>query len=235
MADPHLALLVERFRAVEERIRSACGRAGRRREEVTLVAVTKTVSAEIASLLPTVGQIHLGESRPQELWRKAAILPANVHWHLVGHLQRNKIERTLPLVYLIHSVDSLRLLTALEEEATKRQTAVDALLEVNASGEASKHGFAPNAVPELADAIARSKYARVGGLMTMAAYADDPERTRPTFAAVRRLRDRLQERVGPPVRLDQLSMGMSNDFEIAIEEGTTLVRIGTALFEGLLS
>ncbi|HMF14449.1 MAG TPA: YggS family pyridoxal phosphate-dependent enzyme [Gemmataceae bacterium] len=233
MADPRLAVLGDRFRSVEERIQSACARAGRRREEVTLVAVTKTVSVEIACLLPAVGQFHLGESRPQELWRKAAVLPPTVLWHLVGHLQRNKIERTLPLVHLVHSVDSLRLLTALEEEAKNRQRHVDALLEVNASGEASKHGFAPDLVPQLADAIANSKHVRVRGLMTMAALEDDPERTRPTFAETRELRGRLKERLGPSIRLDLLSMGMSNDFEVAVEEGATLVRIGTALFEGM--
>jgi pyridoxal phosphate enzyme (YggS family) len=230
VADPRLTLLAERLRAVEERIQAACARAGLRREEVTLVAVTKTVSAEIAALLPALGAVHLGESRPQELWRKAAALPATVQWHLVGHLQRNKIERTLPLVKLIHSVDSLRLFTALEEEAAKRQSPVDALLEANASGEASKHGFAPDEVPGLAEAIANSKHVRVRGLMTMAALEDDPERTRPTFAALRGLRDRLQQQVGPSLRLDHLSMGTSNDFEVAIEESATLVRIGSALF-----
>jgi len=233
LADPRLNLLAERLRAVEERIHAACTRAGRQRQEVTLVAVTKTVSAETAALLPTLGVLQLGESRAQELWRKAAALPPTIRWHLVGHLQRNKVERTLPLVHLIHSVDSLRLLEALEQEAAKRGSAVDVLLEVNASRETSKQGFATDDVPRLAAAIAELKYVRVGGLMTMAAIEDDPERTRPTFAALRGLRDRLQERIGPPLRLDHLSMGMSNDFEVAIEEAATLVRIGTALFDGL--
>jgi pyridoxal phosphate enzyme (YggS family) len=232
VTDATLALLRERLRAVEERIRAACDRAGRRREEVTLVAVTKTVSVDVAALLPHLGQVHLGESRPQELWRKAAALPS-LHWHLVGHLQRNKIERTLPLVQLLHSVDSMRLLQALESEAARTQRTIDALLEVNASGEASKHGFAPADVSTLAVQIAGLNWVRIRGLMTMAAYEEQPARTRPTFAALRSLRDRLRSELGTKNRLDALSMGMTNDFEIAIEEGATLVRIGTALFEGL--
>jgi pyridoxal phosphate enzyme (YggS family) len=218
---------------VEDRIRAACSRAGRNREEVTLVAVTKSVSPEVATLLPELGQLNLGESRPQELWRKAAALPSTVHWHLIGHLQRNKIERTLPLVSIIHSVDSERLLAALEGEAAKRHASIEVLLEVNASGETSKHGFAPGEIQGLSSTITGLKYVQVRGLMTMAAYEEDPERTRPTFAALRAIRDQLRDEWGPVVRLDHLSMGMSNDFEIAIEEGATLVRVGTALFEGL--
>lgn len=233
MTDPCVAVLSERLQAVEERIRAACDRAGRRRDEVTLVAVTKSVSVEIAALLPALGAIHLGESRPQELWRKAATLPAAIRWHLVGHLQRNKLARTLPLVRLIHSVDSVRLLAALEEEAAQRQCGVDALLEVNAGSETTKHGFTPDEVPGLAATIAGLQSVRIRGLMTMAAFEDDPERTRPTFAAVRALRDRLQAELGTTYQLDHLSMGMTNDFEVAVEEGATLVRVGTAIFGGL--
>lgn len=225
-------MLTERLAAVEERLSAACRRVGRSRAEVTLIAVTKTVSAEVAALLPGLGIHDLGESRPQELWRKASIVPL-VRWHLIGHLQRNKIERTLPLLARIHSVDSLRLLRALE---TAAETLVDprplpALLEFNVSREASKHGFAPDDVDEVAAALAVLKYVHVDGLMTMAAYEDDPERTRPTFQALRELRDRLAAAVRRP--LPHLSMGMSNDFEIAVEEGATMVRLGTVLFEGM--
>jgi hypothetical protein len=223
------AMLAERLAAVEGRLRAACRRAGRDRAEVTLVAVTKTVSAEVAALLPGLGVADLGESRPQELWRKAAALPASVRWHLIGHLQRNKVERTLPLVCCVHSVDSVRLLQELEAQAV----GVEALLEVNASREASKHGFGPEEVPALAPALAALRHVRVTGLMTMAAYDEEPERCRPTFVMLRRLRDRLREALGPGHALPQLSMGMSNDFEVAVEEGATLVRLGTVLFEGL--
>ncbi len=228
MADSR-SLIAERLVAVEDRLSAACRRAGRSRADVTLVAVTKTVSVEIATLLPGLGIHDLGESRPQELWRKAAVIPL-VRWHLIGHLQRNKIERTLPLVARIHSVDSLRLLRALDTAAEPKP--LPALLEVNVSQEASKHGFAPEEVDEIAAALAVLKHVRVDGLMTMAAYEDDPEQTRPTFRALRELRDRLAAAVRRP--LPHLSMGMSNDFEIAVEEGATMVRLGTVLFEGIV-
>jgi pyridoxal phosphate enzyme (YggS family) len=226
------AALTRRLTEVEGRIAAACLRAGRARSEVTLVAVTKTVSAEVAALLPELGVHELGESRPQELWRKSAALPATVHWHLIGHLQRNKIERTLPLVTHIHSVDSLRLLEALDE-ATPADRPLEVLLEVNASGEASKHGFAAAEVAGLAPAVAALRRVRVVGLMTMAAYEEAPERCRPTFVLLRRLRDQLGDALGEGHPLPHLSMGMSNDFEVAIEEGATLVRLGSVLFEGL--
>jgi pyridoxal phosphate enzyme (YggS family) len=148
-------------------------------------------------------------------------------------LQRNKIERTLPLVHLIHSCDSLRLLAALEEEAARRGQPIPVLLEVNASRESSKHGFAPEELPGLVDQLAVLRHVQIKGLMTMAAYEEAPEHCRPTFAQVRELRDRLQSKLGRSHQLEELSMGMTNDFEVAIEEGATLVRIGTALFEGL--
>lgn len=223
-------MLAEHLAVVEQRLRAACRRAGRERNEVTLIAVTKTVSAEVAALLPGLGVHDLGESRPQELWRKSAVVK-NVRWHLVGHLQRNKIERTLPLIERIHSVDSLRLLDALEAECRQASRTLPALLEINASREANKHGFTPEEVPGLAPRLAELKHVRIEGLMTMAAYEEDAERTRPTFAALRTLRDRLAAELGRP--LPQLSMGMSNDFEIAVEEGATLVRLGTVLFEGI--
>jgi pyridoxal phosphate enzyme (YggS family) len=234
VADPRLNLLRDRLETIEQRITAACARAGRRRDEVTLVAVTKSVSPDVAAILPELGHLHLGENRPQELWRKAAALPPATQWHLVGHLQRNKIEQTLPLVQLIHSVDSTRLLTALETEAGRRQQPVEVLLEVNASREASKQGFAFEEVPGLEPTVSDLKYVHIRGLMTMAAYADDPECARPTFAALRVLSDDLRRQWGDAARLDHLSMGMTHDFEIAIEEGATLVRIGTALFDGQL-
>jgi pyridoxal phosphate enzyme (YggS family) len=160
-------------------------------------------------------------------------LPATVRWHHIGHLQRNKIERTLPLATLIHSVDSERLLVALEEEAARRQRTIEVLLEVNASREASKQGLDPADLPPLTACLHKLKRVRVAGLMTMAALADDAEQARPAFVELRQLRDRLQKEIGPAVELRHLSMGMTNDFEVAIEEGATLVRVGTALFEGM--
>jgi len=227
------AILADRVGALDQRLRAACRRSGRARHEVTLVAVTKTISPAVAALLPDLGILDLGESRPQELWRKAAALPKTVRWHLVGHLQRNKVERTMPLVHLIHSVDNLRLLEALDQEAAKRAQSLSVLLEVNASREPAKHGFAPEEISGLVPKIKTLQHVRILGLMTMAALAAQPEYCRPTFAAVRALRDRLRNELSPPNCLKHLSMGMSNDFEVAIEEGATHVRIGTALFEGL--
>jgi PLP dependent protein len=224
-------MLAERLTAVEERLQAACLRAGRPRADVTLVAVTKAATVEAAAALIELGVCDLGEGRPQELWRKAAALPT-AHWHLIGHLQRNKIERTLPLVHRIHSGASLRLLAALEQEAERQGRRVDVLLEVNASREANKQGFTPEEVLELEPELKELKYVRVTGLMTMAAYEENPERCRPTFAALRDLRNQLRESVGAAHPLTDLSMGMTNDFEIAVEEGATLVRIGTALFAG---
>jgi len=227
--------LANRLGAVEGRLRAACRRADRLRDDVTLVAVTKTAPVEAAAVLGELGVRDLGENRPQELWRKAAALPPTVRWHLIGHLQRNKIEQTLPLVHCIHSADSLRLLAALEEEAARQGRTIDVLLQVNASREASKQGFAPEEVPGLAPTLLGLKRVRVTGLMTMAAYEEEPQRCRPTFVMLRELRDRLRAVVGPVHPLTELSMGMTNDFEVAVEEGATLVRIGTALFEGMAS
>jgi pyridoxal phosphate enzyme (YggS family) len=221
----------ERLDDVERRLRAACARAGRARAELTLVAVTKTVSVDTAALLPELGLVDLGENRPQELWRKTAPLPVAVRWHLIGHLQRNKIEKTLPLVAMIHSVDSVRLLRALEEEAARQDRVMDVLLEINASGEAAKHGFAPNELPGLIPTVRQLKQVRVRGLMTMAALQAS-EACRPTFGLLRRLRDEMAQQLG--AELPHLSMGMSNDFEVAVEEGATLVRLGSVLFEGLL-
>jgi pyridoxal phosphate enzyme (YggS family) len=226
----------ERLRAnldvVEERILRACERGGRRRSDVTLVAVTKSVDVAIAGMLVELGLRDLGENRPQELWRKSAALPNDVRWHLIGHLQRNKIERTLPLMACIHAVDSVRLLQALDAEAARQNRRVPVLLEVNASGEASKQGFQPGDVPALVPILREIRNLEVRGLMTMAAL-QDAEACRPTFAALRDLRDQLRAELAGVHAVEHLSMGMSNDFEIAIEEGATFVRLGTVLFEGI--
>jgi PLP dependent protein len=220
-----------RLDAVEQRIVRACARAGRPRSDVTLVAVTKKISAELAALMPELGVVDLGENRPQELWRKVEALPRAIHWHLIGHLQRNKIDRTLALVQMIHAVDSVRLLQALEQEAAAQQCTIAVLLEVNTSGEASKQGFEPADLLGLVPFLADLKQVQVRGLMTMAAL-QAPEACRPAFMTLRTLRDQLRSQLlSHPV--EHLSMGMSNDFEIAIEEGATFVRLGTVLFEGL--
>ncbi len=223
-------LLAERLAAVEARMGEACQRSGRTRDAVTLVAVTKAVSHWVALAVSDQSVVDLGENRPQELWKKADAVPS-ARWHLIGHLQRNKIEKTVPLVKLIHSVDSERLLLALDEFGTRSGKPVPILLEVNCSREEAKGGFRPENLPALGDKLASLKGVRIDGLMTMAAFHDDPQKCRPTFAELRQLRDRLSADTG--LVLPHLSMGMSNDFEVAIEEGATIVRIGSLLFEGL--
>lgn len=215
--------LRDRLQSVEERIAAACQRAGRARGDVTLVAVTKAVNAEVARLLPELGVRDLGESRPQELWRKVELLQGmGVRWHLVGHLQRNKIEPTIRQTYLIHSADSRRLMDAINSYDESLNTSV--LLEVNVSREANKHGFTPEEVPELVKSLPTYPRLRVEGLMTMAALGSSPEQARQSFRELRQLRDQTG--------LKHLSMGMTNDFEAAIEEGATFIRLGTILFEG---
>jgi len=221
------SLLAERLAAVRGRIAAAAKIAGRDPSEVALVGVTKTASIEVAAAAFALGLQDLAESKPQELWRKAAAIPA-ARWHFIGHLQRNKLDRTAPLVALVHSVDSLRLLEAFDDFGVKRGSPIGVLLEVNCSREESKGGFQPGDLPALAERIASLRGATVQGLMTMAAYSDDPEAARPAFAELRELREKLRTATGLP--LPHLSMGMSNDFEIAVQEGATLVRIGTTLF-----
>jgi len=230
MTDDELRrVLAERVAAVRGRVAAACARVGRV-DDVVLVAVTKTVSERVAGMLPGLGVADLGESRPQELWKKLTVVPS-ARWHLIGHLQRNKIDKTVPLCSLLHSVDSERLLAALSAFGVKRGIPVPVLLEVNCSREEAKGGFAPEGVPALTDTLVSLAGVRVDGLMTMAAYSDDPETARPAFAELRTIRDQLRSRTGLP--LPHLSMGMSGDFEVAVEEGATLVRVGTTLFEGL--
>jgi pyridoxal phosphate enzyme (YggS family) len=226
------ALIAERLHQVEARISAACIRAGRSRSEVLMVAVTKSVPLEVAALLPELGIVDLAENRPQAFWERAAALP-KARWHFIGHLQRNKIERTIPFVHLLHSVDSLRLLQSLETEAAKRNQTLNVLLEINASREANKQGFAPDDLAKLSPEVAKLKHVVIRGLMAMAAATDNPEETRPTFALARQCRDTLRSVLAPPHDLVNLSMGMSNDFEVAIEEGATLVRLGSVIFEGL--
>jgi len=215
---------------VEKRIAISCMKVARKRADITLVGVTKTVDPLLAKLLMEKGIDHLGESRPQELWNKALHLP-NAKWHFIGHMQRNKIDKTLPLVHLFHSVDSLRLLQALEEECKKQNQTLNFLLEVNISGEENKQGFEPAELLGMASPLTTLKHMQCQGLMGMAAYAMEKEKCRPAFQLLRSTRDKLSELLGK--NLPELSMGMSNDFEIAIEEGATLIRLGGILWEGL--
>lgn len=228
--DELLAILKPRVELLKSQVDAACERVNRDPAEVTIVAVTKTVSPRVAGLMPRLGLPNLGESRPQELWRKAEAIP-NATFHLIGHLQRNKLDRTIPLVALMHSADSERMLTALNAFGIEHARPVHVLLEVNISREEAKGGIA---IEDLASLYARfheSPGLSIRGLMGMAAYADNPEAARPAFRILRELRDELQQTHGKPLR--ELSMGMSGDFVPAIEEGATLIRPGSLLFADL--
>jgi len=227
--------------AVRERIASAATRAGRSADDITLIAVTKTHTAATVGEALAAGVRDCGENRVQEAEAKIPLLPDAARWHLIGNLQRNKARRAAALFDMVHSIDSLRLAEALnravQEDASRRRLAV--LLEINVAGEASKAGFRLSnaadshaAVAELREVVANIAALpnlEVRGLMTVAPFVDDPEQVRWVFAALRRLRDELQHELAG-IELAQLSMGMSDDFEVAIEEGATMVRIGRAIF-----
>ncbi len=225
-------ILERNLNEIRRRIVAASECAGRDPNAVRLVAVTKYAQLEWVQELLQLGLRDLGESRPQQLVQRAAELGADVRWHLIGHLQRNKVELVLPSVSLIHSVDSLRLLDAIQKEAVKRHLRATVLLEVNVSGEASKDGFQPDDLRRECRRLTEFSHVEIAGLMTMAPQSDCPEDARPYFAALRQLRNELTTLTDGQICIPQLSMGMSNDFEIAIEEGATLIRIGSSLFEG---
>lgn len=234
-ASDRAARIRENLSRVRERIAAAAVRSGRPPEAVRLVGVTKYVDAPTARLLVEAGLKDLGESRPQELWAKAAALAdVKPHWHLIGHLQRNKVARTLSLWPVIHSVDSLRLLEEISRVAQGGDRPIEVLLEVNISGDATKNGFHPAELAPLLPRIGNLPCVQVRGLMTMAAREGDLDRARRDFAGLRELRDRLAVNCPQGVLLNELSMGMSGDFEVAIEEGATIVRVGSALFEDVV-
>ncbi len=226
--------IAENVARIRGTIAGAAARSGRRAEDVTLVAVSKYVGQAEIEALVAAGCRDLGESRPQDLWRKAELFrDRSVRWHMIGHLQRNKVRRTLPLVSLLHAGDSWRLLEAASQQLSPGDQALDVLVEVNISGDATKTGMSVADVERLFPQIARLPRLRVCGLMAMASWGGTLDQARREFVALRELRDRLTPRCPPGVTLEHLSMGMSGDFEVAIEEGATLVRIGSALFDGI--
>ena len=223
--------IVQQFKnnlvAVRGRIAEAATRSGRSADDVQLVAVSKYVDSAMTQLLIEAGADVLGENRPQALDEKfQTIDDANVKWHMIGHLQRNKVKKLLPQAALIHSVDSIRLIDAIDKSASEQGFVADVLLEANVSGESAKHGFAPEQLTAAFDHARMKSAINVTGLMCMAGLASDTDNVRSEFARLRELREELDS-----TDLVHLSMGMSNDFEIAIEEGATLVRVGSTLFE----
>jgi len=220
--------LSENVSVVQRRIEAACERAGRPRDSVALVAVTKGQPPEIVSEAARLGLNLFGENKVQEAKAKIPLCPSRLHWHLIGHLQSNKCRDAVELFEFIQSVDSLQLARELDKRAEQAGRSLPVLLEVNAVGEASKFGYRPEQL--LADLLGINALKRlvIHGLMTVPPWTPDPEKVRPVFRQLRVLKEQCEQLLGAP--LPQLSMGMTGDFEVAIEEGATMVRVGTALF-----
>lgn len=223
--------IAENLRDVRQRINAACARRGSDSHSVQLVGVTKYTPLDRVRQLVRLGQTALGESRPQQLIERAEALDSGIEWHLIGHLQRNKARLVLPYASLIHSIDSLRLLKRVDQVAGEAGLKPRLLLQVNVSGERTKDGFPVAEIEQGWPDIAALKNVDLRGLMTMAPLTQDVGLVRNVFRGLRSLRDRLAAR-SPGLPLPELSMGMSGDFEIAIEEGATIIRLGSILFEG---
>lgn len=250
-----LETLSERFLDVKRRIAESAARSGRSGSDVLLVAVTKHAGVDQIRELVQLGHLDYGENHVQQLVQRAAMvdewlarhrtltrtappgrdagpgtLPERVRWHLIGHLQRNKVKKAIETARLIHSVDSLRLAEEMQAVALRRDQAVDILVQVNVSGEGTKSGCAPAAVVHLVEQIDTMINLRVRGLMTMAPHADNPELARPVFARCRELFEEVVRAGVAPRHFNVLSMGMSGDYEVAVEEGANVVRVGSAIF-----
>ncbi len=220
----------DNLRCVLDNIAVSAVRAGRDPSEVRLVAVTKNVDVARICSVVSAGVDHLGENRVQEAARKIPEVPGSPTWHLVGHLQRNKARHAVGLFSMIQSLDSLELAAELDRRCEACGASLDALLQVNISGESTKYGVAPEAAAGVLREMPVFEHLRVLGLMTMAPYSEDPEDARVWFRALRRLARELSALCLSNVTMDELSMGMSGDYRVAVEEGSTIVRVGTAIF-----
>jgi len=220
----------EKFKVVMDRIASAAKRAGRDPSSVRLVVVTKTIDRERIAEAVAARAAILGENRVQEAKEKIEALGKMASWHLIGHLQANKAKYAVKLFDLIHSVDTLELAAEIDRQAAKIGKVQDILIEVNIAGEASKAGMAVKGAPSLVREAARLKNLSIRGLMTMPPYSENPEESQPYFTVLRELAETIAKEKIPNVSMQELSMGMSGDFEVAIGEGATLVRVGTAVF-----
>ena len=226
-----MTALMERFDLVRENIYAAAERAGRNPDDVKLVAVSKKHPVEfVREAFQEAGQELFGESRVQEALVKIPALPSLLRWHFIGHLQANKVRKALPCFELIHGIDTVDIARDVDRVAAEMGLFPRVLLEVNVSGEGSKHGFTPEGLERELEGLLALPRIQVEGFMTMAPLVKEAEAARPYFTKLRELRDRLAGQVGIP--LATLSMGMSGDYEVAVEEGATLVRVGSALFGG---
>ncbi len=215
---------------VSARIAAACERVGRDPQEVTLIAVSKTMPVEAIREAMACGTVDFGENRPQELRDKQAEITEPLRWHMIGALQTNKLKYVIGKTTLIHSVDSLHLAEAIEEMSAKRELVTEVLLEINIAGEDSKHGVTPEALESLVREVAKFSHIKIRGLMTVAPYTEVAEENRVYFRKMKQLMVDINSKNIDNVYMDVLSMGMTGDYEIAVEEGATLVRVGTGIF-----
>lgn len=223
-------MLKEQLQEVEAKIQAACDRAGRKREDVTLIAVSKTKPVEMLQEAYDLGVRVFGENKVQELTVKYEALPKDIHWHLIGHLQTNKVKYIIDKAELIHSVDSLKLAETIEKEAAKHDLIADILVEVNVAEEESKFGLKMEEVIPFVENVSKMSHIRVRGLMTIAPFVENPEENRKIFADLHKLYVDIKDKNIDNGTASILSMGMTNDYEVAIEEGATMVRIGTGIF-----
>ncbi len=215
---------------IRRRIDAACKKANRDPGGVTLLAVGKTFDAEAIKEVVEAGVPDVGENYVQELLDKKEKIPSNVRWHFIGHLQSNKVKYVAPWIHLVHSVDNIGLASELDKRASLARRTLDVLVEVNTTAEDSKFGLRPEATMEFVKSLADFKNIRITGLMTIGPFLPDPEGSRPMFRTLRELKDQIARIGQPNVHMEHLSMGMTGDFEVAIDEGATIVRVGTAIF-----
>lgn len=223
-------MVKENLKDVESKIAAACEKAGRQRSEVTLIAVSKTKPVELIRDAIDYGMKDFGENKVQEMCDKMEIISEKLNWHMIGHLQRNKVKYIVDKAYLIHSVDSLRLAEQINSEAEKKNVICNILIEVNIAGEESKFGVAKDEVKPLLEAIKNLKHVHVKGLMTIAPFVDDAEDNRKYFREMHKLFIDMRQENTDNVSMEVLSMGMTGDYQVAIEEGATMVRVGTGIF-----
>ncbi len=225
-----MGYLSENLSHVESKISSSCVAAKRKREDVLLIAVSKTKPITLLNEAYECGVRDFGENRVQELSQKAESMPKDIRWHMIGHLQKNKVKQAVRYAYLIHSVDSLALAQIISAEAVKQSKTVRILLEVNVAGEESKFGYSPSEVLEDIQEIALLPNIQVMGLMTIAPYTEAAETNRIYFKQLKQLSVDIGNKNIDNICMDIISMGMSGDYEVAIDEGATIVRVGTAIF-----
>ena len=223
-------MICENLKEVEEKIEAACKRAGRDRSEVTLIAVSKTKPVEMLEEVYQTGIREFGENKVQEMMDKYEVLPKDIHWHMIGHLQRNKVKYLMGKAALIHSVDSLRLAEEISTQSVKHEVTTDILIEVNIAGEETKFGTDREEAIALVEAAAKLPNIHICGLMTIAPFVENPEDNRKYFQQIRQLSVDIKEKNIDNVDMQILSMGMTGDYEVAIEEGATMVRVGTGIF-----